>query len=392
MLGNFSYSNPTRLYFGDDAIAFLGEELKNYGKKVMLTYGGGSIKKNGIYDEVLKALKDEGKEVFEDPGVMSNPTVQKLYEGCRIAKENDVDLILAVGGGSTIDYAKAVSVSAWCEEDPWDKYYLRMEDVDNRIIPVGSILTMVGTGSEMNGGAVITNHEQKKKIGHVFGDNVMPKFSILNPKYTYTVPKYQMVAGIYDIFNHICEQYFSGDDDNTSDYLAEALMKSVIHASRIAVKNPEDYEARSNLMWSATWALNTLIAKGKSTDWEVHMIGQAIGAYTDATHGMTLSAVSLPYYRHIMPYGLHKFVRFAKEVWDIRTEDMSERDAAEAGLAAMESWMKEIGVVLSAKELGVTNRYVSMVLNEHRCPTGAEERFTSALNRIIERKSQAPTS
>lgn len=354
MLGNFSYSNPTRLYFGDDAIAFLGEELKNYGKKVMLTYGGGSIKKNGIYDEVIKTLKDEGKEVFEDPGVMSNPTVQKLYEGCRIAKENDVDLILAVGGGSTIDYAKAVSVSAWCEEDPWDKYYLRMEDVDNRIIPVGSILTMVGTGSEMNGGAVITNHEQKKKIGHVFGDNVMPKFSILNPKYTYTVPKYQMVAGIYDIFNHICEQYFSGDDDNTSDYLAEALMKSVIHASRIAVKNPEDYEARSNLMWSATWALNTLIAKGKSTDWEVHMIGQAIGAFTDATHGMTLSAVSLPYYRHIMPYGLHKFVRFAKEVWDIRTEDMGERDAAEAGLAAMESWMKEIGVVLSAKELGVT--------------------------------------
>ena len=354
MLGNFSYSNPTKLYFGDDAISFLGEELKNYGKKVMLTYGGGSIKKNGIYDEVIKALKDAGKEIFEDPGVMSNPTVQKLYEGCRIAKENDVDLILAVGGGSTIDYAKAVSVSAWCEEDPWDKYYLRMEDVDNRIIPVGSVLTMVGTGSEMNGGSVITNHEQKKKIGHVFGDNVMPKFSILNPKYTYTVPKYQMIAGIYDIFNHICEQYFSGEDDNTSDYLSEALMKSVIHASRIAVKNPEDYEARSNLMWAATWALNTLIAKGKTTDWEVHMIGQAIGAYTDATHGMTLSAVSLPYYRHIMPYGLHKFARFAREVWGIRTENMSEQEAADAGLAAMEGWMKEIGVILSAKELGVT--------------------------------------
>ena len=355
MLGNFSYSNPTKLYFGDNAISFLGEELKNYGSKVMLTYGGGSIKKNGIYDEVIKALKDAGKEVFEDPGVMSNPTVQKLYEGCRIAKENDVDLILAVGGGSTIDYAKAVSVSAWCEEDPWDKYYLRMEDVDNRIIPVGSVLTMVGTGSEMNGGSVITNHEQKLKIGHVFGDDVMPKFSILNPKYTYTVPKYQMVAGIYDIFNHICEQYFSGDDDNTSDYLAEALMKSVIHASRIAVKNPEDYEARSNLMWSATWALNTLIAKGKSTDWEVHMIGQAIGAYTDATHGMTLSAVSLPYYRHIMPYGLHKFARFAKEVWDVRKENMSDQEAAEAGLSEMEAWMKEIGVTLSSKELGVTD-------------------------------------
>ena len=354
MLGNFSYSNPTRLYFGDNALAFLAEELQNCGRRVMLTYGGGSIKRNGVYDDVLRILTEAGKEVFEDPGVMSNPTVQKLYEGCRIARENNVDLILAVGGGSTIDYAKAVSVSAWCEEDPWNKYYLRMEDVDNRIIPVGSVLTMVGTGSEMNGGSVITNHEQKLKIGHVFGDNVMPRFSILNPKYTYTVPKYQMVAGIYDIFNHICEQYFSGEDDNTSDYLSEALMKSVIHASRIAVKDPQDYEARSNLMWCATWALNTLIAKGKTTDWEVHMIGQAIGAYTDATHGMTLSAVSLPYYRHIMPYGLPKFVRFAKEVWDIRTEEMSEQEAAEAGLAAMESWMKEIGVVMSAKELGVT--------------------------------------
>ena len=359
MLGNFSYSNPTRLYFGDNALAFLAEELKNYGSRVMLTYGGGSIKRNGIYDDVLRILTEAGKEVFEDPGVMSNPTVQKLYEGCRIARENNVDLILAVGGGSTIDYAKAVSVSAWCEEDPWNKYYLRMEDVDNRIIPVGSVLTMVGTGSEMNGGSVITNHEQKLKIGHVFGDNVMPRFSILNPKYTYTVPKYQMVAGIYDIFNHICEQYFSGEDDNTSDYLSEALMKSVIHASRIAVKDPQDYEARSNLMWCATWALNTLIAKGKTTDWEVHMIGQAIGAYTDATHGMTLSAVSLPYYRHIMPYGLPKFVRFAKEVWDIRTEKMSEREAAEAGLAAMENWMKEIGGVMSAKELGVTEDMLS---------------------------------
>ena len=376
MLGNFSYSNPTRLYFGDNALAFLAEELKNYGSRVMLTYGGGSIKRNGIYDDVLRILTEAGKEVFEDPGVMSNPTVQKLYEGCRIARENNVDLILAVGGGSTIDYAKAVSVSAWCEEDPWNKYYLRMEDVDNRIIPVGSVLTMVGTGSEMNGGSVITNHEQKLKIGHVFGDNVMPRFSILNPKYTYTVPKYQMVAGIYDIFNHICEQYFSGEDDNTSDYLSEALMKSVIHASRIAVKDPQDYDARSNLMWCATWALNTLIAKGKTTDWEVHMIGQAIGAYTDATHGMTLSAVSLPYYRHIMPYGLPKFVRFAKEVWDIRTEKMSEREAAEAGLAAMENWMKEIGVVMSAKELGVTEDMLSGIADATFLLDGAYKTLT----------------
>ena len=354
MLGNFKYSNPTKIYFGEDALSNLKDELANYGPKVMLTYGGGSVKKNGIYDRVIGILKEAGKEVFEDPGVMSNPTVEKLREGCKIARENDVDLILAVGGGSTIDYSKGVSVSAWCDKDPWEKYYRRMEEVDNRIIPVGSILTMVGTGSEMNGGSVITNNDEKVKIGRVFGDDVMPKFSILNPKFTFTVPKYQMVAGIYDIFNHICEQYFSGDDDNTSDYLAEGLMRSVIHSSLIAVKNQEDYEARSNLMWCATWALNTLISKGKSGDWEVHMLGQAIGALTDATHGMTLAAVSLPYYRHIMPYGLHKFARFAKEVWGIRTEDMSEQEAAEAGLDAMEEWMKEIGVVLDAKTLGVT--------------------------------------
>ncbi|MDE7289761.1 MAG: iron-containing alcohol dehydrogenase, partial [Oscillospiraceae bacterium] len=285
MLGNFVYSNPTKLYFGENALEFLGGELQKYGKNIMLIYGGGSIKKNGIYDSVLEILKANGKTVFEDAGVMPNPTVEKLYEGCKIAKENSVDLILAVGGGSVCDYAKAVSVSAYCEEDPWDKYYLRMEDVDNKIIPVGCVLTMVGTGSEMNGGAVITNHESKLKIGHVFGDNVFPKFSILNPKYTYTLPKYQMVAGIYDIMNHITEQYFSGEDDNTSDYIMEGLLRSLIHSSKIAVNDPTNYEARSNIMWIATWALNTLVAKGKTTDWMVHMIGQSGGAFTDATPG-----------------------------------------------------------------------------------------------------------
>jgi len=355
MNGNFVYSNPTKLYFGDNAISFLSDELKNYGPKVMLSYGGGSIKKNGIYDDVVRILKEAGKTIIEDPGVMSNPTTDKLMEGAKLARENDVDLILAVGGGSTIDYAKAVSVSAWCEEDPWEKYYIRMEDVDNRIIPVGSVLTMVGTGSEMNGGSVITNPQQKLKIGMVFGDNVMPRFAILNPKYTFTVPRYQMVAGIYDIFNHICEQYFSGSDDNTSDYISEGLMRSVIHASRIAVKNPQDYEARSNLMWCASWALNTLIGKGKSGDWMVHMIGQAVGAYTDATHGMTLAAVSLPYYRHIMDGGLAKFARFAESVWGIDISGMSQKQAAQAGLAAMESWMKELGVVTRLRELGTTD-------------------------------------
>lgn len=356
MLGNFNYFNPTKLYFGDDAQKNLSEELKNYGTKVLLTYGGGSIKANGIYDEVTAALRATGKEVIELPGVMPNPTTEKLYEGAKLAWENDVDLILAVGGGSTIDYAKAVSVSAWYDGDPWEKFYLKQEDPDSsqRIIPVGSVLTMVGTGSEMNGGSVITNRETKLKIGKVFGEAVMPKFAILNPRYTFSVPQRQMVAGFFDIMSHILEQYFSGEDDNTSDYLAEGLMRSLVHSSRIAVKNPQDYEARSNIMWTATWALNTLIGKGKSQDWMVHMIGQAIGAYTDATHGMTLSGVSIAYYRHILPYGLKKFVRFATAVWGIPTAGKTDEQIANEGVDALLSWMKEIGVATEITSLGAT--------------------------------------
>ena len=363
MLGNFKYSNPTKLYFGEDALSNLKVELAGYGTNVQLVYGGGSIKKNGIYEQVITILKECGKVIFEDSGVMPNPTVEKLAEGCQIAREHQVDLILAVGGGSVCDYAKAVSISAYCEDDPWEKYYIRFEDVTCKIIPVGCVLTMVGTGSEMNGGAVITNHKQKLKIGHVFGDNVFPKFSILNPKFTYSLPKYQMVAGCFDIMSHILEQYFSGEDDTTSDYIAEGLLRSLITSSKIAVKNPEDYEARSNIMWTATWALNTLIAMGKTTDWEVHMLGQAIGAHTDATHGMTLSAVSIPYYKYIMADGLQKFKRYAIHVWDVDPSGKTDEQIAREGLDRMETYMKELGLVMNLSELGVTEAMIEPIAN-----------------------------
>lgn len=363
MLGNFTYCNPTKLYFGENALDFLSEELNKYGKNVMLCYGGGSIKRNGIYDSVISVLQSCGKNIVEDGGVMPNPTLEKLYEGAKIAKENDVDLILAVGGGSVCDYAKAVSVSAFCKEDPWDKYYVRFEEPTCKIIPVGCVLTMAGTGSEMNAGAVITDTAQKLKVGHVFGENVLPKFAVLNPVFTYSLPKYQMVAGIYDIFNHICEQYFSGEDDNTTDYIAEGLMKSLIVSGKIAVQNPTDYEARSNIMWTATWALNTLLKKGKTGDWNVHMIGQSVGAYTNATHGMTLSAVSSAYYRRICPYGLKKFVRFAQNVWNVTDKDVSDEQIAEKGLLAMENWMKELGLVMRIGELGVKESMLTGIAN-----------------------------
>lgn len=360
MLGDFTYCNPTRVHFGKGAMDALASELSGFGNTVQLVYGGGSIKRNGIYDQVMSALGAAGKTVVEDSGVMPNPTIEKLREGVSIARENDVDLILAVGGGSCCDYAKAVSISVNLPEgqDPWDVYYDRWEEPKCDIVPVGVVLTMAGTGSEMNGGAVITNREAGMKIGHVFGSEVFPKFAIMNPEFTFSVPAYQMVSGVFDVMSHICEQYFSGEDDNTTDYLAEGLMRGLVHASRVAVKDPKDYEARSNIMWTATWALNTLLAKGKTTDWEVHMLGQAVGALTDAAHGMTLSAVSLPYYRLIMPYAVPKFARFAAAVWGVDPAGKADEQVAEEGLAAMEAWMREIGCVTSISELGCDDSMV----------------------------------
>ena len=387
MLGNFSYCNPTKLYFGKDALDGLNTELPKYGKNVLLVYGGGSIKKNGIYDKVVERLKASGKEIFEDTGVMPNPTADKLRDGVAKARAVKADFILAVGGGSVCDYAKAVSVSVHCNDDPWDKYFERFEDVTCEIVPVGCVLTMVGTGSEMNGGSVITNTEKKLKIGHVFGEAVYPKFSVLNPEFTFTVPHYQMISGIYDIMSHILEQYFSGTDDNTSDYIAEGLLRSLIHAAEIAAKDPTDYEARSNIMWTATWALNTMIGKGKAEDWMVHMLGQAVGAYTNATHGMTLAAVSMPYYRYILPYGVSKFSRFAVNVWGVNPDGKSEQSVAEEGLRRMENWMKKLGLVMNLTELGATAEMIDGIASATLVMNGGYKILSSDEIKEILRKS-----
>ena len=363
MLGNFIYYNPTKLYFGTEVEKNLSEALKNYGQKVLLTYGGGSIKTNGIYDTVIKALKETGKEVIELSGVMPNPTLAKLNEGIQIARENNVDLILAVGGGSTIDYSKGVAAGAYYDGNAWENFWLKQNEPapDQKIIPVGSVLTLAGTGSEMNGGSVITDEPNKLKVGKVFGERLIPKFAILNPEYTYSLPQNQMVAGIFDIMSHILEQYFSGDDDSTSDYIAEGLMRSLIASSRVAVKDPTNYEARSNIMWIATWALNTLIGKGKTQDWMVHMIAHTIGAFTHATHGMALSSISAAYYRFILKYGQHRFARFAKVVWEIPSQGQTEENLAKAGIDALENWIKEIGAASDINQVGVTENMLEEI-------------------------------
>ena len=355
MLGNFTFHNPTKLHFGEEALSKLSEELKNYGPKVLLCYGGGSIKRNGIYDQVMAELKKAGCEVVEMAGVMPNPTIEKVLEGAHLARREEVDFILGVGGGSTIDYCKAVAGSAWSDGDPWEYYFKNWQPMTCRWILVGCVLTMAGTGSEMDSCSVISSHSENRKMFYNFRN---PDFAILNPRFTFTVPKYQMVAGIYDIMSHILEQYLSGTDDNTSDYIAEGLMRSLIVSSRKALVDAEDYEARSNIMWTATWALNTLIGLGKQQDWMVHMIGHSVGAWTHAPHGYALASVSMAYYRRAMQNGLPKFVRFAKNVWNISGEGMTDEQIAEAGLQALKAWMLEIGLPLTISELGATTEMI----------------------------------
>lgn len=363
MLFDFIYYNPTRIHFGKDSLNQLKGELESYGETILLIYGKNSIKKIGLYDEIVKILNEGGKKVIELSGIMSNPTYSKVLEGGKLVRENNVDLILAVGGGSVIDCAKAISVAAYCEGDAFTRYWINFEPVNNKIVPVGSVLTMVGTGSEMNGGSVITNEELKLKNGRVYPSEVYPKFSILNPEYTFSVPQYQMVSGIFDIMSHLMEQYFSGNDNNTTDYVIEGLLRSVIDNARVAIKNPNDYEARSNIMWSATLALNTMAGLAKEQDWEVHMIEHQLGAYTDCAHGMGLAAISIPYYNYIYTYGLDKFVRFAKEVWHVSPEGKTKDEIAKEGLVALESFIKECGMVTSLRDLGATKEMLPLIAN-----------------------------
>lgn len=352
MNGNFEYHNTTKLIFGPDSLDKLSKELEGVGNNVLLVYGSGSIKKTGLYEKVINILTSCGKNVAEDSGVMSNPTTDKLYEGIKRARTHHTDFILAVGGGSVIDYTKALAASINFDGDPWDEYYVKFNEPTVKIIPHGNILTMCGTGSEANGGAVITNSSNHLKIGHVFGSDNLPKFAILNPILTYTVPEYQMSAGIFDTMSHIMEQYFSDHDDSTSDYIMEGLMRSLVASSKVAIKEPTNYEARSNIMWTSTWALNTLVGCGKTQDWMVHMIGQSIGGVTNATHGMTLSAISYAYYNYLLNFEVDKFVRFAHNVFDVSiTED--KLYTAKIGLDRLLEWMKEIKVATSLKDISV---------------------------------------
>ena len=356
-MNNFIFENATKVYFGKGCVKeYLAYLSGSYGDRVLLAYGGGSIKKNGIYDEVVSALEKAGKTIIEFPGIMANPTYEKVLEGARLAKEHQADMILGVGGGSVMDCCKAVSMAAVSKKDIWDEYWAKPGIIDFEPLPLGVIVTVAGTGSECNGGAVITNETLKIKTGRDY-PKCNPKFALMDPEYTYSVPVKQMVSGGFDILSHIMETYFSEpNEDNVSDDISEALMRSVIKNLRDAIKNPEDYTARSNLMWASTMAENRIIKLGKKCDFGCHQMEHQLGAYTDCNHGCGLAVLHPVYYRHIYEEGLPKFMRFAENVWKIEKGDMEDQQFAKAGVEALADFIKEIGLPTTLRELGLESQ------------------------------------
>lgn len=356
-MNNFIFENATKVYFGKGCVKeYLCCCLKQYGNRVMVAYGGGSIKKNGIYEEVISLLQGMGKQVTEFSGIMPNPTYQKVLEGAKLAKENHIDVILGIGGGSVMDCCKAVSMAAVYEGDIWTDFWERAGIVDFEPLPLGVIVTAAGTGSECNGGAVITNEEKKVKTGRDY-PKCNPRFALMDPVYTYSLPMKQLVSGGFDILSHIMETYFSEpNEDNVSDNISEGLMRSVIFNLRSAVKNPQDYTARSNLLWASTMAENRIIKQGKKCDFQCHQMEHQLGAYTDCNHGFGLAVLHPVYYKHIYSYGLPKFVRFAENVWGIERNGRSDHELAIEGIQALADFMKELGLPATLREIGVNDR------------------------------------
>ena len=358
-MNNFIFENSTKVFFGRGCVKeYLACLTRKYGDNVMFCYGEGSIEKNGIHQEVTQLLQSAGKNVFEFSGIMPNPTYQKVLEGAAFSRKHQISLILGVGGGSVMDCCKAISMAARYEGDVWADFWEQPGNIEFEPLPLGVIVTVAGTGSECNGGAVITNEERNVKTGRDY-PQCNPKFALLDPSYTFSVSRFQMVSGGFDTLSHIMEIYFSPpDENNVSDDMAEALMKNVICNLRAAIQNPEDYTARSNLMWDAAMAENRMIKLGKRTDFQCHQMEHQLGAYTDCNHGAGLAVLHPVYYRHIYQSGIEKFKRFALRVWEIPAEGKTQEELAEAGIQALADFVKELGLPSGFAEMGLTDKGV----------------------------------
>ncbi len=352
-MNNFIFENKTKVYFGRGcAKEYLTCLLKQYGNNVMLAYGGGSIKKNGVYTELMEYLKAAGKTVTEFSGIMSNPTYAKVQEGAKIVRENGIDLILAVGGGSVIDCCKIISAQAKTDEDIW-KMEFEHHTYPSSFVPMIAIVTASGTGAEMNNGAVITNEEKKTKAGLL---GAQADIAMLDPDYTMSLPMTQVISGAFDTLSHCMETYFGKpEENNLSDDMNEAIMRSVIRNMRVLLDDPQNYEARSELMWASAMGENSILKIGKITDFQAHQIEHQLGAYTDCNHGRGLAVIHPVLYRHIYMEGMARFARFAAHVWEIEATGKSEEEMALAGIDALAAFIKEMGLPTNFREMGITD-------------------------------------
>ncbi len=355
-MNDFIYSYPTKVYFGEKAAAkALPAELEKVGKTVMLAYGGGSVKKSGVYDEICGYLKEAGKEIVDFPGIMPNPTYKKVQEGAALAKQKDVDLILAVGGGSVIDCCKIIAAQAVTDQDIWEMEF-KNHVYPTMFIPMGAIVTASGTGAEMNNGAVITNEETKEKAG-VLGAHA--SFAVLDVAYTMSLPAKQVISGAFDTLSHSMETYLGSPRKITlSDEIAEAVMRNVIRNIRLLLKDINDKEARTELMWASAMAENGILKIGKVTDFQAHQIEHQLGAYTDCNHGQGLAVIHPVLYRHIYKDGVEQFARMAEKVWEIPAEGKTQEELAKAGIDALADFIKEIGLPSTLTQMGITDKDV----------------------------------
>ncbi|ENK1243416.1 iron-containing alcohol dehydrogenase [Clostridium sporogenes] len=348
---NFNYSIPTKIFFGKSQISVLGEQIKKYGSKVLLAYGGGSIKKNGIYDKVIEILKNNHIEFVELSGIDPNPRVTSVREGVKLCRENNIDFILAVGGGSTIDCSKVIAASYYYEGDPWDIVIKKAKI--NKSLPIGSILTLAATGSEMDSGAVISNMDTNEKLG-VGHPSMAPKFSILDPEYTFTVPKNQTAAGTADIMSHIFEAYFSKTKDAyIQNRMAESILKTCIKYGKIAVEEPENYEARANLMWASSLAINGLLSYGKSEPWSVHPMEHELSAFYDITHGVGLAILTPNWMKYVLSdENMNDFYEYGVNVWNINSDE-NKYEVAKKAINKTREYFNELGIPATLKEVGI---------------------------------------
>ncbi len=351
---NFTYEYPTKVYFGEGAAKeHLAEAVAGYGKNVMLAYGGGSIKKNGIYEEIRSILEEAGKTVFDFSGIMSNPTYAKVQEGAELAKKEKIDFILAVGGGSVVDCCKVVSAQAVMEEDIWEAQYTKHQ-YPSKGIPMGAIVTASGTGAEMNSGAVITCEDKKWK-GLIVG--IGGVFAILDPAYTLSVPPMQVISGGFDTLSHAMETYFgNSDQENVSDDVSLAIMRSTVVNMRRLLEKMDDIQARGNLMWDSAMAENGILKVGRLTDFQAHQIEHQLGAYTDCNHGQGLAVIQPVYYRHIVKDAKEKFQRFGEVVFGV--------DTPEKAVEALADFVKECGLPSKMGELRSKIEITPEVLRE----------------------------